>query len=167
MHPQFLAYVEEVSRTFHKHATSWRSSYCSGTVVFTQKSQGLLLIGCEAWTWYRPEKSILWNFCIYTSSAIFAQNSIEQVLIVLRIGVRRENFQGIYTKYAMMAVVDHIRGRCIGLIMPCLMSTRGLVASWKVSEVDHSGPMGWRRDLSYCCLFSKGCGSCVAMYFTF
>lgn len=55
----------------------------------------------------------------------------------------------------------------MGAIMPCLMITRGFVASWNVSLVDHSGPTGNRSDRSYCCCDSNGCGSCEARYLSF
>lgn len=38
----------------------------------------------------------------------------------------------------------------IGAIMPCLSNILGFVASWNVSFVVHSGPIGIRKDLSYC-----------------
>lgn len=47
----------------------------------------------------------------------------------------------------------------IGAMMPCFMITRGLVLSWKVTFVCHSGPTGIRKECSYCCLDSKGWGS--------
>lgn len=55
----------------------------------------------------------------------------------------------------------------MGLMMPCLIMTRGLVPLWKLSFVDHSGPKGNRRDRSYCCLVSNSCGNWLAMYFLF
>lgn len=47
----------------------------------------------------------------------------------------------------------------MGVMMPCFISTRGLVLSWSVSLVIHSGPTGSRSERSYCCRDSKGCGS--------
>ncbi len=37
----------------------------------------------------------------------------------------------------------------MGAMMPCLMMTLGLVTSWKVSFVCHSGPSGSRIERSY------------------
>ena len=62
---------------------------------------------------------------------------------------------------------DYSKGFDIGAIMPCFIRIRGFVASWKVSLVVHSGPTGKRRDLSYCCRVSKGCGRLDARYLPF
>ncbi len=47
------------------------------------------------------------------------------------------------------------------------ITTLGFVASWKVSLVDHSGPIGSLSDRSYWTLFSNSCGSCEARYLSF
>jgi len=44
----------------------------------------------------------------------------------------------------------------MGAIIPCLTMTLGFVASWNVSLVPHSGPIGSRSDLSYCARLSYG-----------
>lgn len=74
---------------------------------------------------------------------------------------------GRLSKYTIKAVVIYNVGRWIGLITPCLIITRGLVAVWKVDLVVHSGPIGSLKALSYCCLDSKGCGSWDARYLLF
>jgi hypothetical protein len=61
----------------------------------------------------------------------------------------------------------YIRGFDMGWMMPCLSNTLGLVESWKVSFVVHSGPTGTLKLLSYCALFSNGCGRALARYFEF
>ena len=53
-------------------------------------------------------------------------------------------------------------GFAMGVMTPCLMMTRGLMASPKVSLVTHSWPTGSRRERSYWPADSKGCGSCEA-----
>lgn len=55
----------------------------------------------------------------------------------------------------------------MGAMIPCFTMTLGFVDAWKDSFVIHSGPTGRRRDRSYCCLDSKGCGSCEARNFSF
>lgn len=43
----------------------------------------------------------------------------------------------------------------MGAMMPFFINTRGLVVSWNVSFVIHSGPTGRRSERSYCCFDSK------------
>lgn len=52
--------------------------------------------------------------------------------------------------------LPYTMGFDIGLMMPCFFRTRGLVPSWKLCLVVHSGPIGRRRDRSYCWRDSKG-----------
>lgn len=61
----------------------------------------------------------------------------------------------------------YLVGLDMGAMMPCFISTLGLVLAWNVSLVIHSGPTGSLSDLSYCSLDSNGCGSCDAMYMLF
>lgn len=56
--------------------------------------------------------------------------------------------------------IVYIIGLDMGAMMPCFMITRGLVLSWNVSLVIHSGPTGRRSERSYCSRDSKGWGSC-------
>lgn len=58
-------------------------------------------------------------------------------------------------------------GFAMGAMIPCFTMTLGFVDAWNDSFVIHSGPTGSRRDRSYCCLDSKGCGSCEARNFSF
>jgi len=55
----------------------------------------------------------------------------------------------------------------MGAIKPPLTMTRGLVESWNVSRVIHSGPSGSRSERSYCALVSNGYGSRVARNWSF
>ena len=51
--------------------------------------------------------------------------------------------------------------------MPFFTITLGLVASWNVVFVVHSGPIGILSERSYCSLVSNGKGTVVAWYFVF
>lgn len=56
----------------------------------------------------------------------------------------------------------YMMGFDMGLMMPCFMRMRGLMLSWCVILVCHSGPTGIRSECSYSCLEEKGWGSCDA-----